>query len=557
MVPETVHWYVHNMLGRLASGLAARLVASGVSRGAFVPVCSEKPPWTTVAILGILKAGTAFIILDPAAPELRSRLADQVIVFSSHVADGLYGEPHKEPDIAPDPSSPMYVVFTSGSAGTPKGAITHANLASALFHQAKSLRITSSSRSHDREGGCLCVPNELDRQNKSAESIALLRANTVDLTPSVSRFLRPEQFPSLQQIIFGGEAPRVEDMQPRQGRMRSVSLYGPCECTPNSTINSHPTTPGEAVHMGKGVGLNTWIADPKNHDIPLSSIGDIGELLLEGPLVGSSYLNEPEKTAAAQRGRLYKTSGLVRYNKKSSVSPVGRKDEQVKIRGPRAELGEIEHVIRGHSKVKDAVVVLKKNKDRQEPWLAGFVMIYDKEGSNGATHQEAEEEAQHVEEWEKQFSDDCLYSREHRAGMSKASKYELRYIMNDMRQAEAKLLVDPAFFTALPDQISGIEHVEILPKKMRATNEASAYRYKAVIHVTASGRPRQPSRKSLLELLQRKLSTPSAVVAVSNIPNGRIVSTSHVLAELDTQEGKAEKINNDDVDWLSSAYAKA
>jgi len=827
VVPETVHQCVHDtvlqqvearptapavcawdgdltyaQLGRLASGLAARLVASGVSRGAFVPVCSEKSLWTTVAILGILEAGAAFIILDPAVPELRlhaiisqanapvivssqanealsSRLADQVIVLGSHVADGLYGEPHKEPDIAPDPSSPMYVAFTSGSTGTPKGAIiTHANLASALFHQEKSLRITSSSRVYDfssysfdvsicnifatlTAGGCLCVPNELDRQNKLAESIASLRANTIDLTPSVSRLLRPEQVPGLQQIIFGGEALRVEHVKPWWGRVRIVSLYGPCECTPNSTINSHPTTLDEAVHMGRGVGLNTWIVDPENHDILLSSIGDIGELLLEGPLVGSGYLNEPEKTTAAfvedlawlargyssehpgRRGRLYKTGDLVRYNKDGSVSFVGRKDEQVKIRGQRAELGEIEHVIRGHSKVKDAVVVLKKDEDTQEPWLAGFVTIHDEEGSNDATHQEAEEEAQHVEEWEKQFSDDYLTLESmgpesigrdfmgwtsmydgrdinkkemnewlddtlnsirngtapqhvleigtgsgmilfnllrglqsytglepsspavefitrtaksrmppkiaskitmhkaaaedvdrlsqslspdvvvfnsviqyfpssayllravhevvqlrgvktiffgdvrsfplyneflvekalHVAG-SKASKDELRRVMNDMRQAEAELLVDPAFFTVLPDRISNIEHVEILPKKMRATNELSAYRYEAVIHIMAPGRPRrqvrgldqvqwidfqaqETSRKSLLELLQRRLPTPSAVVAVSNIPNRRIVSASHVLAELDKQEGKVEKSNNNDADWLSSAYAKA
>ncbi|KAI1744650.1 acetyl-CoA synthetase-like protein [Xylaria scruposa] len=826
VVPETVHRCVHDMvqqqvearptapavcawdgdltyaqLGRFASGLAARLVSAGVSRGTFVPICSEKSMWTTVAILGILKAGAAFVLLDPAVPELRlrgivsqvrgsvvvssqanealsSRLANQVIVFGPHIADDLDEEHREESGITLDPSSPMYVAFTSGSTGTPKGAIiTHANLASALFHQEESLQITSTSRMYDfcsysfdvsicnifatlTAGGCLCVPNELDRQNKLAESIASLRANTIDLTPSVSRLLRPEQVPGIQQIILGGEALRVEHVLPWWDRVRIVSLYGPCECTPNSTINSHPTTPEEVVYMGKGIGLNTWIVDPENHSILLSSIGAVGELLLEGPLVGSGYLNEPERTAAAfiedpawlvqgyssehpgRRGRLYKTGDLVRYNKDGNVSFVGRKDEQVKIRGQRTELGEIEHVMRGHAKVKDAVVVLKKDEERQEPWLAGFVTVHDEEGGDGATLQEAEE-AQHVEVWEKQFNDDYLALESmgpesigrdfmgwtsmydgndidkkemnewlddtlnsirngtplqhileigtgsgmilfnllrglqsytglepssqavefiiqtaksrmppkiagkitmHKAtaedvsrlGQSlspdvvvlnsviqyfpssayllrvvqelvqlqgvktiffgdvrsfplyneflaeralhvagrKASKEELRRVMYDMRQAEAELLVDPAFFTALPDHIPNIEHVEILPKRMRATNELSAYRYEAVIHVRVSGQPcrqvrglgqvqwadfqaQELSRELLLELLRQHLSSSPDVVAVSNIPNSRTTSMSHILAKLDAQGGRADGNDNDDVDWLSSVLANA
>ncbi|KAI0545624.1 acetyl-CoA synthetase-like protein [Xylaria curta] len=819
VVPETVHRCVYDMvqqqvearptapavcawdgdltyaqLGRLASALAARLVSAGVSGGTFVPICSEKSMWTTVAILGILKTGAAFVLLDPAVPELRlrgivsqvkgsvavssranealsSRLADQVVVLGPHIADDLDGEHREESGIASDPSSPMYVAFTSGSTGTPKGAIiTHANLASALFHQAESLRITSTSRMYDfcsysfdvsicnifatlTAGGCLCVPNELDRQNKLAESIASLRANTIDLTPSVSRLLRPEQVPGLQQIIFGGEALRVEHVRPWWDRVRIVSLYGPCECTPNSTINSHPTTPEEVVSMGKGIGLNTWIVNPEDHNVLLSSVGAVGELLLEGPLVGSGYLNEPERTAAAfiedpawlargcslehpgRQGRLYKTGDLVRYNKDGSVSFVSRKDEQVKIRGQRTELGEIEHVMRGHAKVKDAVVVLKKDEERQEPWLAGFITVHE-EGGDGATLQEAEE-AQHVEVWEKQFSDDYLTLESmgpesigrdfmgwtsmydgndidkkemnewlddtlnsirngtplqhvleigtgsgmilfnllkglqsytglepssqavefitqtvksrmplkiarkitmHKAtaeevsrlGQSlspdvvilnsviqyfpssayllrvvqelvklqgvktiffgdvrsfplyneflleralhvagrKASKEELRRVMYDLRQAEAELLVGPAFFTALPERIPNIEHVEVLPKRMRATNELSAYRYEAVIHVRASGQPsrqvhslgqvqwvdfqaQELSRESLLELLRQHLSSSSAVVAVSNIPNSRTTSMSQVLTELDMQN------DNDDADWLSSVQVNA
>ncbi|KAI1258959.1 acetyl-CoA synthetase-like protein [Xylariaceae sp. FL1019] len=831
VVPEAIHRYVHDIvwdqiqmhpdspavcawdgnlsyvqLGLLASNLAASLLASGISKGSFVPICSEKSMWTTVAILGILEAGAAFVLLDPSIPELRlrvivsqlkasvvvssktnevlgSRLANQVIVLGSQMTDDDPQNSEKlqrQSCVVTDTSSPMYVAFTSGSTGTPKGAIiTHANLASALFHQKEALNITSESRMYDfcsysfdvsicnifatlTAGGCLCVPNEADRQNRLAESIALLKANTIDLTPSVSQLLRPEQVPSLKQIIFGGEALRVEHVRPWWDKVRIVSLYGPCECTPNSTINSHPASPDEAVHMGKGIGLNTWIVDPEDHDNLLPSIGAVGELLLEGPLVGSGYLNEPEKTATAfisnpvwltqgcssqypgRKGRLYKTGDLVRYNQDGSVSFVGRTDDQVKIRGQRVELGEIENVLRDHQKIKDSVVMLQKDENRpKEQWLAGFVTIHDdEEGANGTAQDRAEEEAEHVHAWEKQFSDDYLtltnmqpedlgrdfmgwtsmydgseidkremnewlddtldsirnsgitpqnvleigsgsgmilfnlirglksytglepssqavefitrtvqskmppamaakismnkataadigrlgqslnlspdlvvlnsviqyfpslaylhrvvkdlvqlqgvktiffgdirsfplYSEFlvtralHVAG-NKASKDELHRVMNDMKKAEAELLVDPAFFTALPNQIPSIEHVEILPKRMRATNELSAYRYEAVIHVRAPNEPsrqveeldqaqwidfqaQELSRESLLAILKTRLSTPSAVVPVSNILNGRTASIGHVLAVLNT---KGEEGNEcEDADGLSSAYA--
>ncbi|KAM3536767.1 hypothetical protein ARSEF1564_010312, partial [Beauveria bassiana] len=116
---------------------------------------------------------------------------------------------------------------------------------------------------------------------------------------------------------------------------------------------------GVSSSIGRGIGQNTWIVDAVNHQ-SLLPVGSVGELLLEGPLVGQGYLNEPEKTAAAfiedpawlvqgrsgvpgRRGRLYKTGDLVYYNPDGTLHFVGRKDAQVKINGQRVELGEIEH----------------------------------------------------------------------------------------------------------------------------------------------------------------------------------------------------------------------
>lgn len=779
-------------LDRLATALASRLVDLGVGLDTIVPLCFEKSMWTTVAILGVLKAGAAFVLLDPSLPEhrletvtrqtkakifissktkeaLSFRLAQYVVTLGPHSVEDLKSQAYRQPNPLPNPSSTMYVVFTSGSTGTPKGTtITHRNLASALHHQETSLGITADSRMYDfcsysfdvsicnvfatlAVGGCVCVPNVVDREDRLAESIASLKANTIDLTPSVSRLLRPDQVPSLQQIIFGGEALRVEDVRRWWGKVRIVSLYGPCECTPNSTINSHPSNPEEATQMGKGIGLNTWIVDAENHN-SLVPLGDIGELLLEGPLVGSGYLGDLDKTATSfiedpswllqgspkhpgRHGRLYKTGDLVKFNKEGMLSFISRKDEQVKIRGQRVELGEIEHVLRKHELVKDAVVLLK-HEDSRDPWIAGFVTVYDDGGVSLECSNSNGEEAQHMLLWEKQFDDDyltlghmkpeeigrdfmgwtsmydgtdidkgemnewlddtldsilnggapahvleigtgsgmilfnmieglksytglepskqavefvnrkaksmpaiadkislykataadlgvfdqslspdlvvlnsviqyfpseaylfrvieklvhlkgvktiflgdvrsfALYSqflaaRALHITEGKATKDELRRIMTDMRLAEAEFLVSPSFFTALPDQIPGIDHVEILPKRMHAINELSTYRYEAVLHVKPQVQPGRQiyemdeaqwidfqkqdlSIQTLWELLQYKLLGMSAV-AIGNIPHSKSLYASHIVASTYDEEPEC----NDDWMWLSSACKTA
>ncbi|POR38263.1 Nonribosomal peptide synthetase-like protein [Tolypocladium paradoxum] len=450
----------YNELDRLATGLAGRLVELGAGPDVNVPLCFEKSMWTTVAMLGVLKAGAAFVLLEPSIPEYRlqcicrqanakivvsghssealsSRLAPQVVALGPRISKDLYDQPR--PNLhPPNPGSAMYLAFTSGSTGTPKGAvITHRNLASALYYQESSLKRTAESRVYDfcsysfdvsicnvfttlAAGGCFCVPNEQDRRNRLAESIASLDANAIDLTPSVARLLSPDQVPGLRTIIFGGEALHIKDVNPWWGKVQIVNLYGPCECTPNSTINCNPTSPEDAVHIGKGVGLVTWIVDAENHD-SLLPLGCIGELLLEGPLVGSGYVNEPEKTAATfiedplwllqgapgrpgRHGRLYKTGDLVRYNEDGSLTFFGRKDAQVKIRGQRVELGEIEQILRSHRSVDDAAVVLQPC-NGQDAQISGFVTVSDCEGAL-EEQPNSGEEGQLIDVWERHFDID-------------------------------------------------------------------------------------------------------------------------------------------------------
>lgn len=770
----------YSELDRVSTALAGRLIDLGVQKDTMVPLCFEKSLWTTVAMLGVIKAGGAFVLLDASLPEARLRsitqqaratiivslhsnealslrLAPQVVTLGSHDSKDLFDGPSSRLCLPTcSPSSAMYVAFTSGSTGTPKGAvISHGNLASALHHQREGLTTTAESRVYDfssysfdvsicnafatlATGGCLCVPNEQDRRDRLAESIASLDANVIDVTPSVARLLALEQVPGLRTIIFGGEALYLRDVTPWWDRVQIVSLYGPCECTPNSTINRSPRSPEEATNMGRGVGLVTWVVDADNDD-SLCPLGCVGELLLEGPLVGQGYLDDPEKTAAAfiedplwllqgapgrpgRHGRLYKTGDLVRYNEDGSLTFSGRKDAQVKIRGQRVELGEIEHLLRSHQGVEDAVAVLQQD-ERQEAWISSFVTVGNDEGEGPANG----EEKQHIEVWEKQFDEDYvsfdsirpetigrdflgwtsmydgsdidkaemdewldetietmlngsrpghvleigtgsgmmlfnltpglqsyiglepsgravefvtkaarsvrtlrdrvkmfkataadlgrvkaalspelavlnsvvqyfpsqdylfnvvrelvqlkgvqtlffgdirslalfkefLVARALHIAGEDASKDDVGRIMADLERAESEFLVDAAFFTALPSRLSQVQHVEILPKKMRATNELSAFRYAAVVHVKKQPvfdigqnewtdfKAKGLDAHSLLELLR---DSSSSTIAISNIPHSKSVLEGLVIRALDSQESV------DNGNWLASARREA
>ncbi|RYP75279.1 hypothetical protein DL771_002499 [Monosporascus sp. 5C6A] len=440
-------------LGRLASDLARRLIDRGVGpdTASIVPLCFEKSMWTAVAMLGVLKAGAGFVLIDPHQPEhrlrtiveqvgadlivsspaqgqLSSRLAPNSIVLSWQLFESPYN-PSGPSLLIPDPSSVVYVAFTSGSTGVPKGAlISHGNIASALHHQHGRMGFTAKTRFYDfssysfdasigiffttlEAGGCICVPSEDDRRDNLVQSIGSLDANTVDLTPSVVALLSPELVPSVEILILGGEALQVRDVRRWWDSVRVMSFYGPCECTPTSTINYDAKIPEDAVHLGKGVGLVTWLVDPEDHH-SLVPLGAVGELLLEGPLVGLGYLDDPERTAASfiedpvwllagaagrrgRRGRLYKTGDLVRYRDDGSLTFVGRKDTQIKIRGQRIELSEIEHVLCEHAGVDDAVAVVHRDQDNDSAWTTAFVTVHE----HGAAFQGSSS----LEQWERRL----------------------------------------------------------------------------------------------------------------------------------------------------------
>jgi amino acid adenylation domain-containing protein len=439
-------------LDSLSTRLAAYLVSDlGVGPGTLVPLCFEKSMWTPVAMLGVMKAGAASIATDTSHPETRLRNiiqqahanSKQKVILSSkkkeHLAQQLARSFSDMKVAVPEAIvlcstsasswSPikvraedlLYVVFTSGSTGTPKGAvITHGNFRSAIHHQQSALGFGETSRVFDyvsyafdvtwsnalhtlTAGGCLCIPDDADRHGDIAHAINSLRATDAHVTPTVGQLIRPEDVPGLQSMMFIGEKLNESDLLAWRRVPNVRNTYGPAECTVTNTIMRFPddvTGQGEPS-IGRGSGTVTWVVHPDGSE--LAAVGDVGELWLEGPLIGEGYLANPDKTAEAfihnppwllrgspgvagspgipgRHGRLYRTGDLVRYNADGTLQFIGRKDDQVKIRGQRVELGDIEHNLRlclaSHPHV-SVVAEVSRPSGGTDPILVAFLVIGD------------------------------------------------------------------------------------------------------------------------------------------------------------------------------------
>ena len=420
---------------------AGRLISRGVKLHDFVPLCFEKSRWTIVAVLAVMKAGATLVMMDPSLPLARlQNMATQVnattmlssrqqIEFSKTILPGepliveadAFATPDTEPtpELAPvPPTALMYLIFTSGSTGTPKGVkISHQTYSSSALPRAEAVGYTENSRVLDfasyafdvsidsmlltlANGGCLCIPSDEDRMNDINNAIRKMRINYAGLTPSLARILEPDVIASLDALGLGGEAAAASDVALWGQSARIVIGYGPCECTIGCTINSDTAKGRPYISIGTGNGAAMWIVDPNDHEI-LLPVGAVGELLVEGPIVGQGYLNDPEKTAAAfiedpkwltaghngypgRRGRLYKTGDLGKYDPDGSGGIVfaGRKDTQVKLRGQRVELSEIESQLNARLPSDATVIaeVIKPVSSGGQPTLVAFVTFQSVSG---------------------------------------------------------------------------------------------------------------------------------------------------------------------------------
>ncbi|KAJ5512159.1 HC-toxin synthetase [Penicillium fimorum] len=411
-------------LDHLSTQLALYLVKLEVCRGKIVPLCCERSKWSFISMLAVMKTGAAFVFLDEALPlervrEIVAQTKAQVllttknclqkaseigvpfVVMTGTGADWLensgdslqvHNENIHSRGNRGTPGDPLYIAFTSGSTGKPKGAvITHSSYASVACAHKGPMGLNEDSRmlhfasySFDASnfealttfiaGGCLCIPSEEMRKNDLATAITELQVNAMFLTPTVSRLLTPDDIPSVKIMLLGGEPIMESDIEFWNAHLHLKIVYGPTECSAICCCLPDATN-ADAGTIGYGTGASLWVVDPSGHH-KLAPVGAIGELILEGPVIGNGYLNNAEKTAIAfvdqpnwlsgvlqqpydQSYSWYRTGDLVQYRDDGLLKYVGRKDQQVKLHGQRFELAEVEiHLRDVWKEAKDVVAAI-------------------------------------------------------------------------------------------------------------------------------------------------------------------------------------------------------
>lgn len=419
----------YSRLDKLSSTLAHHLISLGVGPEIKVPLCFEKSRWAVVALLAILKAGGAYVLLNPDHPTERlkvitqevgatiilssasnakkcAKLAASALIVNQFAIDNLPAKVNS-PQVSVFSSNAVYVQFTSGTTGKPKGAvIEHGSYCSAFLGHCKVTRIEPSSRvlqfasygfdvaNQDilttlMAGACLCIPSDSERHDDIVSAMKKYQVDNANITPSFAKLISPCDVPNLRVLQLSGEPMTADAIVSWGSRLRLINGYGPSECCCVCSVNPSPSTDvQDARNIGHAAGCRLWIVDADNYE-RLLPIGAVGELIIEGPIVGRGYLNDPNKTQAAfvdkpswlkrqstLDGPIYRTGDLARYSSDGSITYIGRKDNQVKLRGQRIELEEVEfNLIPNIPSAAEVIVEIIRPADTNDQMLAAFIRL--------------------------------------------------------------------------------------------------------------------------------------------------------------------------------------
>ena len=392
-------------LNRQANQLAYRLIELGVQPDDRVAICARRSLETLVGLVAILKAGAAYVPVDPAHPLdrigylledsapvavlVQPGLTERLPAMSVPVLELdrllLEGAARANPQIAGlTPAHLAYVIYTSGSTGLPKGVmVEHQTLDNLVNWHCEAFNLNAGSHTSSVAGfgfdamawevwPALCVGATLHlppaaQGNEDIDALlAWWLAQPLDVsflpTPVAEyAFSQNLQHPTLKTLLIGGD--RLRQFTQAQ-RFTLVNNYGPTEATVVAT--SGVIEAGQTLHIGKPVAnAQAYVLDAQLKPVPL---GVAGELYVGGAGVARGYLNRAQMTAerflkdpfsADPQARMYRTGDLVRWLEDGRLDYLGRNDDQVKIRGVRIELGEIETCLSEHPDVREAVVIAR------------------------------------------------------------------------------------------------------------------------------------------------------------------------------------------------------
>jgi amino acid adenylation domain-containing protein len=378
-------------LDQLSGRLALRLRHLGLAVGDVVPFHTHKSIWTVVGLLAVLRAGGTIMFLDMNNPTSRNQeLLNQLhsypklmlcspgtkrfwstnVKYTVELGSDLKSDTScalaaSLPQVPPE--TVAYLFFTSGTSGTSKGIeVEHRAYLTAALARLSLLERTFRSRvlqvtpfcfdvSIDDMwttllvGGTIMLPSEAERLDDLAGVIARYAVTDVSLTPTVATLLRPDQVPSLEALVLAGEAPSEALYDTwLSTSVRLYNAYGPTECSILATATR--AVSGDPHNIGHVTCGRAWVTHPENPHVRMP-LGAVGELLIEGPALARGYYrNEPATLRsfvvnlpwATPGRRFYRTGDLVRANLYGSFTYLRRRDQQIKLRGVRIEVAEIE-----------------------------------------------------------------------------------------------------------------------------------------------------------------------------------------------------------------------
>jgi len=378
-------------LDRQVDQAATALRAAGIGRGDVVTIRGQRSPQLVPEIVGALRAGAAFVILDPAYPEQRNAEILEQVRSRLPLSRGMS---------AVGGSDLAYVAFTSGSTGVPKGVLgLHRSLTHFYPWMSEAFQLGPEDRfsllsglAHDplhRDvftplwlGAAVVIPDpeRMAEPGWLAGWMARMGVTVAHLTPALGRVLTEApagSIPSLRRAFFVGDVLTrrdVERLRATAPQVSCVNLYGSTET--QRAVGYHRVEESEAREvypLGRGMpDVQLLVLTPAGL---LAGIGEAGEVCVRSPHLAAGYLNDPELTGrrfvtnpftGREGDRLYRTGDLGRYRPDGEVEPLGRADLQVKIRGFRVELGEVEAALTRHPAVREAVVVARgSSEDRR------------------------------------------------------------------------------------------------------------------------------------------------------------------------------------------------
>ncbi len=420
-----------------ANQLARVLREKGVQPKEIVAIMVERSLEMIVGFLGTLKAGGAYLSIDPEYPKGRIEyvLADSdasILLTQKHLADkanfagtiidledqGLYSGDESDLDNINKPTDLAYVIYTSGTTGRPKGVmIEHKGIENLQILYKKDLSVNENDRiiqfatcSFDAfvwetymallTGATLYILSKevINDYARFEEYLNLSQITIATLPPIYLNSVNPENVHTMKTIITAGSATNFDLVDSWKEKVEYINAYGPTETTICATIWKAREGDYNSVPIGKPIfNTRVYIVDQNLNLVP---IGAVGELCITTVGIAKGYMNRPELTeekfvknpfvtlaeTKILGEKMYKTGDLARWLPDGNIEFLGRIDNQVKIRGFRIELGEIENQLLAHKEVKEAVVIDKVDSSGNKYLCAYVVSGQDLSTSELRTH---------------------------------------------------------------------------------------------------------------------------------------------------------------------------